>query len=770
MSTIANTSDSPVSWSERRKRFAGVPGGSGRSRLSTYLLIAAAALPAALLLFIGVVAGLPLKEGEIEAGVRIGGYAVGEQGWNATEADLKNHLDRYLTQPITVQVGETTRQVTPSQLGISFDLDATRERAAEVGHGSFMRAVGERFIARTSGLDVQPVVIFDADQFIETMNNLTGAVVSPPKNARYTWNGQAVVVEPAEEGVAVNGQRAAVMLKNTIGRLESGPVELPLVSIAPKITTGELEALVDDANKLAGQPLRLLDDGQGWQFTPEELIGLLRYDGATVKLDMQALEQRIATLSAVIDTEARDAAVRHTGNGLFYVLQSTDERKLDVAATMSAVEAALKNGNRDVNLAVDVKKPALAGQDVEPVYQQISEIMQRGMLIVWPDGEEWLEPAAYADVFEIDPEQGTIQVNRDKMRALIAPIAERASRPGTGLRWRGDHFTVLADADPGRSIDLEASVSAAIDGALNANPVVSLAVAENPDPMQLASSIHLPDMLAQSVTYYGNSSANRKINVEVGAAAIDGALIPPGGTFSFNQAAGGSTSLEDGYQMGYGIIIGADGVPRTVPSVAGGICLVATTVFQAAFWSGVEITNRSWHLYWIPAYGEGVGGLKGLDATVDADYGLDFNFVNTTDNWLAIRSWTDGEYHTVQVWGTSQGWNIEVGEPQITNIVEADKETIHREENPEMKPGQEVWVETAGNGFSATIHRVVKDRDGNVIAERDFYSYYQPSRNVILVAPGEGDASKQNAPVETEVFTEETTEESFIDEWSDETE
>ncbi len=761
MSTVANTNEPSVSWDDTGKRSAGMPGGPDRARLITYLSIAAAALPAALLLFIGVVAGLPLKQGEIEAGVRIGGFAVGAEGWDATEPALASHLDRYLTQPLTVEVGESTRQVTPSQLGISFDLDATRERAAEVGHGSFMEAVGERFIARTNGLDVQPVVIFDDKQFMETMNGLTASVVEPPRNAAFSWNGQAVVVVPAEDGIAVNGHRAALALKNTIGQMESGPVALPLVTIDPKISTGELEAVLDDANKFAGQPLRLLDEDQGWQLTPEELLGLLRYDGASVKLDMQAVERRIGTLASVIDSEAQDAAVRHTGNGRFYVLQSSDQRKLDLPATMAAVGAALENGNRDVKLVVDVTRPSLAGTDVQPVFQQITEIMQRGMLIVWPDGEEWLDPVAYADVFEIDPAQGNIQVNRDKMHALISPIAERASRTGTGLRWRGDHFTVLDNADPGRSIDLEASVSAAIDGALHGNPVVNLAVAENPDPMLLAGNIHLPDMLAQSVTYYGNSSTNRKINVEVGAASIDGALIPPGGTFSFNQAAGGSTSLEDGYQMGYGIVIGADGVPRTVPSVAGGICLVATTVFQAAFWTGVDITNRSWHLYWIPSYGEGVGGLKGLDATVDADYGLDFNFVNTTDNWLAIRSWADGEYHTVQVWGTSQGWSIDVGEPEIANIVEADKEKVYREENSEMKPGQEAWVESAGDGFSASIHRTVTDRDGNVIGDRVFYSYYQPSRNVILVAPGEGDASKLSTPVETEeVSNDEWTEES----------
>ena len=41
----------------------------------------------------------------------------------------------------------------------------------------------------------------------------------------------------------------------------------------------------------------------------------------------------------------------------------------------------------------------------------------------------------------------------------------------------------------------------------------------------------------------------------------------------------------------------------TIPSEGGGICQVATTLFQSVFWSGYQITERNWHSYWIPRYG-----------------------------------------------------------------------------------------------------------------------------------------------------------------------
>ena len=50
----------------------------------------------------------------------------------------------------------------------------------------------------------------------------------------------------------------------------------------------------------------------------------------------------------------------------------------------------------------------------------------------------------------------------------------------------------------------------------------------------------------------------------------------------------------------------------------------------------MPIVQRSWHLYWIPLYGQAPSGITGLDATVDTDVGLDLKFKNTTNNWMAV--------------------------------------------------------------------------------------------------------------------------------------
>ena len=93
---------------------------------------------------------------------------------------------------------------------------------------------------------------------------------------------------------------------------------------------------------------------------------------------------------------------------------------------------------------------------------------------------------------------------------------------------------------------------------------------------------------------------------------------------------------------------------HTVPSVAGGICQVATTLFQPVFWAGYQLEERYWHLYWIPSYTS--RGIVGLDATVDADAGLDFKWINPTEDFVLIQASTDAEHVTFRLYGQKPPW------------------------------------------------------------------------------------------------------------------
>jgi hypothetical protein len=172
---------------------------------------------------------------------------------------------------------------------------------------------------------------------------------------------------------------------------------------------------------------------------------------------------------------------------------------------------------------------------------------------------------------------------------------------------------------------------------------------------------------------------------------------------------------------------------HTVPSVAGGICQVATTLFQPVFWAGYQLEERYWHLYWIPAYTS--RGIVGLDATVDEDSGLDLKWINPTNSPVLIQASTDAEHVTFRLYGKKPAWNVQVESPVISNRVTPDP-TPDVQAEPLLPWGRIVPVETARDGFQVVITRHVVPTDGGAPRDLVLKSIYQPGHNVTLVGTG----------------------------------
>ncbi len=114
-------------------------------------------------------------------------------------------------------------------------------------------------------------------------------------------------------------------------------------------------------------------------------------------------------------------------------------------------------------------------------------------------------------------------------------------------------------------------------------------------------------------TFYGGDP-NRIHNVQLVAHLVDGKLIAPGATFSFNGATG-ERSAEKGFLEAPVIING-----ELQTGLGGGVCQVSTTVFNAAYEAGLPITARTNHALYISHYP------LGRDATVNYP-DIDLKFV-----------------------------------------------------------------------------------------------------------------------------------------------
>ncbi len=149
------------------------------------------------------------------------------------------------------------------------------------------------------------------------------------------------------------------------------------------------------------------------------------------------------------------------------------------------------------------------------------------------------------------------------------------------------------------------------------------------------------DVIGEKSTSYAGGSAARKHNIQLGASTVNGYILLPGETFSFNDYVG-DTTVEKGYAMGIGYENG-----DSVPTPGGGICQVSSTLYNALINAGIEIVQRYCHS--MP-----VGYLpRGLDAAVA--YGIkDLKFRNNLDVPIKIVAKTNSSSVTFQICGVNK--------------------------------------------------------------------------------------------------------------------
>lgn len=279
--------------------------------------------------------------------------------------------------------------------------------------------------------------------------------------------------------------------------------------------------------------------------------------------------------------------------------------------------------------------------------------------------------------------------------------------------------------------------SAGGEGSLEAAPVIEVASKQIPDTMPLSEALEngVISSISSFTTEYTAEPASRQHNIHLGADLLNNTIIKAnGGTWSFNDITG-DYNEEAGFQ-GAGAIF--DG--EYVDAVGGGICQVATTVFNAVYDSGFPVLTRHNHTLYIASYP------AGRDAAVAYPY-LNLVWENdSSSDVLLATSYTDTTV-TVTLYGVNPEYQVStaVGEWEAGEKFKT-KTTV--DEN--LAPGTS-YVKTVGaDGRKISIVRTVKDKTGTIMHEDLFSSTYDPKNEVIVEGPpvkeqSEGEKSDQGA-------------------------
>jgi vancomycin resistance protein YoaR len=468
-----------------------------------------------------------------------------------------------------------------------------------------------------------------------------------------------------------------------------------------------------------------------------EMLGA-RFAGKTVRpvvhADDAALRSAIAGLAAAYDQPAQDVGVRFEG-GQVLAIPPEDGRELDQPGALDTLREAARSGLwpvKQLDLPHRTTRPALT--DASAVVEAAKELLARPVTVASGDRTWTLAPEALAPMLRTAKEDGTsltLALDPGAFAAWLAPVTQAVSTTAVSPRF---HFDEAAGAltlqQPGRAgarVDA-AKTAAAVLAAATADHRAEVAVQTVPplvsDTID-AAELGIRELVHSETSRYAGSPSERVHNIGVAARKFDGLLIPPEAVFSFNEHLG-DVSLAEGYVKGKIIMDGA-----TADGVGGGVCQVSTTLFRAAFWTGLPIVERHAHGYRVAYYEQGNG--PGLDATIYSPY-VDLRFKNDTGNWLLIETGANPRQATVtfRLYGTRPtDRTVALEGPFQGARVPAPPARV--QVDPSLAPGTRQVVENSRAGGHVRVVRVLT-RNGEESRET-FASSYRPTGALTLVGP-----------------------------------
>ena len=379
-----------------------------------------------------------------------------------------------------------------------------------------------------------------------------------------------------------------------LGSLVSHREVEPVVEVDPQRAAATLAALEGDHRIEPVEP-DFSGDEHGFELIPGSKGVALNVDDAVADLLQQA---RAATVAPSLLVHQRDVHAQipdETVTELMAVAedQSDDELTITIAGTTAQVPARLFRGA--YRLAIEENEAALAIDQDE---------VSGGLAFLFSLSE--LGQTSTAATFSVD-EAGAVQID-----------------PGT----------------PGTACCTPESAQRVADALLAETEEIAVELREIPDPHDAnwATELGIGSMVSEFTTRHP-AGQSRVTNIQRMADIVRGTVIEPGEVFSLNETVGKRTR-EKGF-VGGGVIYNGE----FTNDIGGGVSQFATTLFNAAWFAGLEFDEYQAHTIYISRYP------YGREATVSWP-APDLKIRNTTPHGILIWPSYDSGSITVRLYST----------------------------------------------------------------------------------------------------------------------
>jgi vancomycin resistance protein YoaR len=462
-----------------------------------------------------------------------------------------------------------------------------------------------------------------------------------------------------------------------------------------------------------------------------------------VSYDETRAQAYLMQLAREIERAPADAQVRLDGAQVA-IVGAVIGRQVLVDATLAQVSQQLQAFvPTTIPLQTREIPPRLDDATVAAARAQIETILQGPLTLrVGKNEYEWTV-ADLADMIIInrvpsaEGDRIAVTLDQDMIARRIRQIADETEKPGTRPRvaWNNGDLKIVKPGKPGLRLDEARARDMVIAAAMGRDRTLDLPMVPT-DPPVTEANLHqlgIRELVSIGKSDFTGSAAYRVHNIGVGMQLLNGLLIAPGEEFSFNKNIG-QINAANGFVEGAAIIQN-----RTQQEFGGGICQDSTTMFRAAFWAGLPITERwghSFYISWYDKYALGPrGNGPGLDATIFTS-GPDLKFVNDTGAWLLIQAWSDPKTGVAQIelYGTKPNRTVDLTH-KVYDHVPAPKEPVFVAD-PKVPRGTIKHTDKARGGMTIDVYRLVVE-NGVPRPPELFRTRFRPWPNIYTLNPAD---------------------------------
>jgi len=417
---------------------------------------------------------------------------------------------------------------------------------------------------------------------------------------------------------------------------------------------------------------RALDSGRSGPLggLGSTLTGLLRSRSVPLaeRIDRRVLRRTVASIAGrlgsssfsgelVIEPDSLEVATKPPRSG----------REVDRPTLNSRLAAALMRRPRET---VDVPRRTVKvapRSAVDAVGRAARDYLREPLRLAGAGEPLEVSPADVASVLALESRDGGRSVRLGagdaRLAALVDRLAARRDRPARDARldaparvvtfdakgdasWRqrAADLRVVTPARPGRVVQRRA-LATAIERAIRAGRHSVQVPTEHVEPAVSAQQARAVSSLIGTFTTYYVPGQPRVTNIKLIARKVDGTIVAPGARFSLNATAGQRTSA-GGYVEAPFI---ADG--KLEDTIGGGVSQVSTTLYNAAYFAGLQIDGHRPHSFFIDRYP------AGREATLNFP-DIDMTWTNDTGAPVLIRASTDNNSVAVSLYGDNGGRRV----------------------------------------------------------------------------------------------------------------